>query len=102
MSVEVDDIRTPDDSCIINKTDMPVVVACHEIRGNFTISLQPEETKIITYDFEANVFPAAGSYSYGNLKYEIGKRQTWEVRKPGFFANLFKKEKDELIMVSTT
>ena len=102
MSVDIFNVTTPDDSCIINKTNMPVIVACHEIRGDFTINLQPGETKIITYDFDANAYPAAGAYSYDNLKYAIGKRQTWEVRKVGFFANLFKKEKDELIMVSTT
>ena len=101
MGIEVDDVRTPDDNWIINKTDVPVIVAYHEMRGNMTISLKPEEAKRITYDVDACAYPAEGEQPDDDTKYEIGKRQTWEVRKLGFFARLFKEKKDNLIMVKT-
>ena len=98
MGIVVDDVRTPDDNWVTNKTGFPVIVAYHEMRGNFTISLKPEETKRITYDVDACAYSAEGEHPDDDTKYEIGKKQKWEVRKVGFFARLFKEKKGNLII----
>jgi hypothetical protein len=66
------------DNWITNQTGGTVTVACTECFGSFTIDLHPGETKRITFDVHANVFPL-GSHTYENLKYEIGRCEKWVV-----------------------
>ena len=82
------DNTSPDDNWITNRSDIAVMVACDEMFGSFTVNLRPGESKRITFNVSANAYPA-GQYSYDNLKYKIGKREKWQVRREG----------DELIMV---
>jgi hypothetical protein len=75
--VEIDN-TSKDDNWITNKSNIDVTVACSEMFGNFPIDLHPGETKRITYNVKANVYPI-GQYSYEDLKYDIGKSEKWEV-----------------------
>jgi hypothetical protein len=77
--VEVDN-RSPNDNWIINKAGQSVTVACQEMFGSFALHLAPGEKKRITYDVKANVYPQ-GDYSYDDLRYEIGRKEKWEVRR---------------------
>lgn len=81
--VVVVDNTSSNDNWLTNRTTSPVTVACKEMFGAFAVNLGPGETKRITFNVEANVYPA-GQYAYDDLKYEIGKGEKWEIRgEPG-------------------
>ena len=75
--VEIDN-TSPNDNWITNKSGAPVSVACEEMWGSFAVHLGSGETKRVTYDVNANAYPA-GEYSYDDLKYELGRGEKWEV-----------------------
>jgi hypothetical protein len=77
--IEIDN-TTPNDNWLINNSGVPVTVACKEPWGSFAVHLQPGQTKRITYDVRANVFPF-GDYNYDSLPYSIDKGEKWEVVK---------------------
>ena len=73
------DNSSPRDNYLTNASGIPVSVACTEMYGHFAVNLQPGESKRVTYDVQANVYPH-GEYSYDNLDYRFGRGETWEVR----------------------
>jgi hypothetical protein len=78
--VVVIDNTSPSDNWIVNKSGAPVSVACNEMFGSFAVHLGPGESRRVTSDVTANAYPA-GQYSYDDLKYNLGKGETWEVRR---------------------
>jgi hypothetical protein len=77
--VEVDN-RSDSDNWLVNKSGTPVTVACEEMFGSFAVDLAPRQKKRITFGVKANVYPM-GEYTYEDLKYEIGRNETWEARR---------------------
>jgi len=75
--VQIDN-TSKNDNWITNNSGQPVTVACKEPYGSFAVHLKPGETKRITYDVKANVYPM-GQYTYDDLKYKLDKRENWEV-----------------------
>jgi len=67
-------------SWITNNSGVPVSVACKDLFGSSAFSMQPGETKEVSFDFEANAYPL-NQYSYDDLKYSIGKREKWAVQR---------------------
>ena len=67
------------ENLLTNRTMIPVTVACKELFGTAHFDLHPGETKRISFNLEADVYPA-GQYSYDDLKYEIGMGEKWEIR----------------------
>ena len=74
------DNTSPDDNWIVNRTNESVSVACEEMFGAFAVHLGPGASRRVTTDVRANPYPG-GNYSYDNLKYSLGKGETWEVRR---------------------
>lgn len=79
MGSVIIDNSSPHDNWITNETTIEVTVACEEMFGSFKIDLRPGESRRVTSDVKANVYPL-GQYSYDDLRYHIGKSQNWEVR----------------------
>jgi hypothetical protein len=77
--VAVIDNRSPEDNWIINKSSIRVTVACREDQaGAFSVTLNPGQTRRVTLDVKANVY-AAGQQKYNDLKYTLGRRESWEI-----------------------
>jgi hypothetical protein len=85
--VVVMDMHPDKDNWITNKSDIPVSVACQDLFGSSAFGLEPGETKQISFDITANVYPL-GQYSYDDLKYSLGQHERWEVGR----------EQDQLVM----
>jgi hypothetical protein len=77
--VVVIDNTSPSDNWIVNRSGGRISVACEEMFGSFAVHLGPGESKRVTSDVKAKAFPG-DDYSYNDLKYDLGKGETWEVR----------------------
>jgi hypothetical protein len=85
--VVVMDMHPDKDNWITNRSGIPVSVACQDLFGSSAFDLEPGETKEISFDITANVYPL-GQYSYGDLKYSLSQHEHWEVGR----------EQDQLVM----
>jgi hypothetical protein len=71
--------RKADRNRIINNSNITVMVAYRDAFGAASATLAPGEEKEIADNLQANVFPLGEYYSESNLKYHLGRAETWEV-----------------------
>src|SRR3990170_8425890 len=67
------------DNYIVNRSNVSVSVSCVEMFGSFSFDLRPGESKRVTSNVRANVYPL-GTYSYDDPKYGLGRSEKWEIK----------------------
>jgi len=71
--------RKADFNSIVNNSDVSVMLVYREQFGIASENLAPGERKGITDNADANVFPLGEYYSNQNLKYHLGRAESWAV-----------------------
>lgn len=82
------EVPSSDDCLIANNSAVAVSISGHEYYGYFSFRLFPGETSRIVPDAQIKVMPL-GKESDRPFDYQIGKRQTWEVREVNGKLKLF-------------